>query len=410
MSFRLSLDVVFLLVAILAALPLSAARAAESSVPPRGGFRGVFFNPNIEHAGSAGYPWPVFAPYDPAYRAKMREAVQDLVRQANLNFIDMFVPIPFTLAHPPKAPAVNQPIEQWANLTYLDNLAHFVDDCYELGVAVELDPVDNRWLPYSIDSEHHLGKPGQSSWPVADDTPWDESATWYSQVIEYVEAHAKHPENIAMWSMMGHYGLGAAEPAVWDNEMPGFMKATEKFVKTVWPAFRAAGKRPKASPIMNPIFSNDPYWMAKTPEARLSGFSNLKRWLVDDLHMPPDYWVMSTYPYCDPAPDGFHYLRRIVEILGKENAARIVSTDLKGPGHDHELVASIIGKDRGSGAEMLQWHFDKCKEYGFGGWWIWSYQDPAKPGSPPTGLRDRDGQWKPDLLAVVIRQAQTSGN
>ena len=75
------------------------------------------------------------------------------------------------------------------------------------------------------------------------------------QVIEYVEARAAHPEAIAMWCMMGNYHLGAAEPVLWDDtNRPEIGKCTERFVKVVWPAFRAAGKRPKAAPILLPIF------------------------------------------------------------------------------------------------------------------------------------------------------------
>ena len=138
-----------------------------------------------------------------------------------------------------------------------------------------------------------------------------------------------------MWGMMGHYQLGTAEPDLWGNDLnPAILVYTEQFVKRVWPVFRSVGKRPKAAPYVFPIFSNCTYWMAKSPEQRLSGVSNLKKWIVDDLALPPDYWPMTTYPFCDPQPDGVFYLRRIVEILGKERASRILSTDFKGPGHE----------------------------------------------------------------------------
>ena len=205
-------------------------------------------------------------------------------------------------------------------------MAVFVDDCHDAGISVEFDLVDNRWIPYRVDSEHHIGRPGGSGWPVADDTPWNESATWYREVINYVESQAQHPENIAMWSMMGHYQHGTAEPDLWGNDLnPAILAYTEQFVKRVWPVFRSAGKRPKAAPYVLPIFSNCAYWMAKTPEQRLSGVSNLKKWIVDDLALPPDYWPMTTYPFCDPAPDGFFYLRKIVEILGKGRTPRAFS-------------------------------------------------------------------------------------
>ncbi len=253
----------------------------------------------------AGYPWPVFDKYHGQYRSQLRAALADLVRDAHVNFISMFVPIPFTLAHPPLAPTADQPLTEWANLTYLDNLALFVDDCHDAGVSVELDLVDNRWIPYRVDSERHIGRPGNTVWPVADDTPWDESATWYREVIDYIESRTRHPESIAMWCMMGHYQHGTAEPCLWNTDSnPAILASTREFVKRVWPVFRAAGKRPKAAPILLPIFSNTAYWMPRTPEERLSAFSNLRQWIVDDLALPPDYWLMTSYPYCDPAPDG----------------------------------------------------------------------------------------------------------
>ncbi|MCX5758051.1 MAG: hypothetical protein NTU83_06020, partial [Candidatus Hydrogenedentes bacterium] len=244
---------------------------------------------------------------------------------------------------------------------------------------------------------HQIGNSGY--WPMPGETPWNESGMWYRETIEYIESHAKHPENIALWSMMGNYELGASEPCLWDREdNPAIVASTEQFVKRVWPVFRAAGKRPKAPPFVFPIFSNNAYWMQKTPEMRLSGFRNLKKWVVDDLSMPPDYWVMSTYPFCDPAPDGFSYLKRIVEILGPENASKIISTDLKGPGHDDDLRDCIISiKDR-PGSEVFQWHFQKCAEYGFAGWWIWAYQDTP---TSKSGIREVTGAWKTDLIHVI---------
>jgi len=373
----------------------------------RTGFRGVFFNPNVDNGMMADYPYPVFNPYGPEYRAQIRAALQALSREAGINFIDVFLPIPFTLAHPPKAPRAGQPLEEWANMTYLDNAAVFVDDCHDAGISVEFDLADNRWIPFKVEPELHIGDSRKNPvWPVADDTPWDESATWYSQVIERIESRTHHPENIAMWCMMGHYQLGAAEPDLWGNEnIPERLEYTEKFVKNVWPAFRSAGKRPKAAPILNPIFSSVEYWMRKSPEERLVAFTNLKQWLVDDLNLPPDYWVITTYPFCDPAPDGFHYLRRIVEILGKENAPRIISTDFKAIGIDSS--GFIVSAEGHSPSEVLEWQFQKCKEYGFAGWWLWSYQDHPEEFklSHQTGIRRADGQWKADLLNVVRKQA-----
>ena len=129
----------------------SAAVSAEPSAPNHG-FRGVFFNPNIQHAGMAGYPWPVFDPYGPEYRGKIRVALQELAREANVNLIGVFIPIPFTLSHPPQGPQAGQPLREWANLNYLNNVAVFVEDCHNAGISVEFDLVDNRWIPYRVDS------------------------------------------------------------------------------------------------------------------------------------------------------------------------------------------------------------------------------------------------------------------
>jgi len=364
----------------------SAGQAVAASAPQN--FRGVYFNPQVAR-------W--LGDY-PESRTQLRTILQELAEKAGLNFVCIFIPVPSTLSHPPQAPKAGQPLAEWANTTYLDNVAMFVDDCHDAGISVEFDLADNRWIPYSVEPELHKGRPGGTAWPVADDTPWDESATWYSQVIEYIESRASYPESIAMWCMMGHYQLGTAEPDLWGNdECPNRLAYTEKFVKNVWPVFKSAGKRPKAAPIINPIFSNVPYWMAKSPEERLDAATNLKQWLVDDLKLPPDYWVLTTYPFCDPAPDGFHYLRRIVEILGKENAPRIISTDFKAIGID--FSDWIISADGHSSAEILEWQFQKCAEHGFAGWWIWAYQGK-------TGIREANGEWKQDLVHVVKQQAE----
>ena len=58
-----------------------------------------------------------------------------------------------------------------------------------------------------------------------------------------------------------------------------------------------------------------------------------------------------------------------------------------------------------SGREILQWHFQKCTEYGFAGWWIFSYQDQEVSGLR-TGIRSTDGRWKTDLLEIVKQQAK----
>jgi len=384
------------------------AEAGEPVPAVQTGLRGVLFNPNVKHRFSASYPWPVFDPYDEEYRAQIRSVLQDLSKDAHINFIDIFIPIPFTLADLPQGPQADQPLNEWANMTYLDNVAVFVDDCHDAGIFVELDLADNRWIPHAVNPDRHIG--GQPGWPVADDTPWDESATWYSQIIEHVEARTNHPENIAMWCMMGHWEYGTAEPDLWGGGGADCLAYTEKFVKNVWPVFRAAGKRPKAAPIMLPIFSNSPGWA--TPESRLASFTNLKKWIVDDLDLPPDYWVMTTFPFCDPGPDGYYYLREIVRILGKENASRIISTDFKAIGIDFSrpgLDFPLCAQQGHSSVEMLEWNFQKCREYGFAGWWIYSYQDQEAfdYGTPQqTGIRRLDSEWKQDLLDAVRKQAQ----
>ena len=370
------------------AAPLSAPAASCS------GWRGVFFNPQV--ADDPNFPWLIY--YD-AHRTRVRTALSELRADAGVNLVDVHVMIPHSLRVPGQGNRAGERLEQWANIAFLDNVARFVDDCHAAGLAAELDLVDNRWLPHTIDPAGHIGRPGNPWWPVADETPWEEAYEWYSQVIEYIESHAAHPEAIAMWCMMGNYHFGAAEPMLWDDtNRPEIRRYTEQFVKAAWPAFRSAGKRPKAAPILLPIFVAGGYWEQKTPLDRLAGFTNLKRWLVDDLKQPPDYWVMTTYPFCDPAPDGFYYLRKIVEILGGTQASRIVSTDLKGEGHEAEIRDTILRSEGRTGADLLRWHLAKCAEYGFAGWWMWAYQDTP---SAKTGLRMLDGRWKDTLLREI---------
>jgi hypothetical protein len=364
-----------------------------------GGLQGVFFNPQLRP--DPDFPWLL---HYPVCREGVLSALRELTATRRINFIAVFVIIPNTLRVPAQGNRPGETLEQWANTGFLDNVARFVDDCHESGLKVEIDLVDNRWIPYAVDSAAHIGAPGKPWWPVADAEPWRASAEWYRQVIVTVEAHARHPEAIAFWCMMGNYHWGAAEPVLWDDAgRPDIRRYTEMFVKSVWPIFRAAGRRPKAAPIMLPIFAQNDYWRSRTPTERLAGFVNLKHWIVDDLKSPPDFWVMSTYPYCDPAPDGFHYLRAIVEILGHANAGRIISTDLKGEGHESEVRDTLLDLAHRSGAEALRWHLAKCKEYGFAGWWMWAYQDTP---SSLSGLRRRDGTWKEELLAEIPETKQ----
>jgi hypothetical protein len=365
-------------------------RTAAKVAPER--LQGVHFNPMSPSPPGTGH-W--LADYH-LIRERVSREVAELVDKTGINFLDVMVLIPTTLrekATPPSDDA--REVSEWANMTTLNNLVAFLNDCHRLGVRVETDLACNLWVPFSVDNANHIGR--SEWWPKPDDTPWTEAAVWYEQIIRYVEGAVAAPESIAFWTMMGNYQLGGAEPVTWDwPERPEVAAYTARFVKEVWPRFRRAARRPTGSPIMLPILADTPYWNAKSPEARLSSFRNLKRWLVDDLRMPPDYWVMSTYPCCDPATDGVAYLREIVRILGRRNAGRIISTDFKGAGHD--LASCVVDKSRLSDADVLRWHFAKVSEYGFGGWWIWSYQDSPQAA---TGLRDLEGRWKPDLVRAV---------
>ena len=362
-----------------------------------GELQGVHFNPVSPSPPGTGH-W--LADYH-LIRERVRGEVAELAEMTGLNFLDVMVLIPTTLrekATPPPDDAGD--VSEWANLRTLDNLVAFLDDCHRLGMRVEIDLACNMWVPYRIDTPNHIAN--SEWWPKPDDTPWTEAAVWYEQIIRYVEGAVTAPEAIAFWTMMGNYQLGGSEPVTWDwPERPEVSVYTERFVKEVWPRFCQAAGRPVGSPIMLPILADNSYWNAKTPDVRLSSIRHVHRWLAGELRMPPDYWVVTMYPCCDPATDGFSYLRETVRIIGRENASRIISTDLKGAGHD--LAACIVDKSRLSDADVLRWHFDKVTDYGLGGWWIWSYQDA--PGEP-TGLRDLRGRWKPDLVRVVRERTQ----
>jgi len=329
-------------------------------------------------------------------RKTVEKELSELVEATKINFVDIHVLIPTTLkrkATPPSDKA--KEVAEWANMQTLDNLADFVNLCHRYGVQVEIDLANNMWIPYSVDTAHHIGQSGW--WPRPDDIPWTESKVWYTQIMEYVEARAEHPEAIAMWCMFGNHQWGGAEPVLWDRNDPN--TATwwaERFVREVWPAFKDAGKRPKAAPIMLPIMADDPTWNVLPPHDRLRAFTHLKHWLVEDLRMPPDFWVMSTYPRCDPAEDGFYYLREILRILGPDAARHLISTDFKGSGHN--IDDTILSLGNMNGAEVLRWHFSKIDEYGLGGWWIWSYRDTP---SEKTGIRTMSGQWKPEFVKVI---------
>ncbi|MCC6486578.1 MAG: hypothetical protein IT364_03695, partial [Candidatus Hydrogenedentes bacterium] len=123
------------------------------------------------------------------------------------------------------------------------------------------------------------------------------------------------------------------------------------------------------------------------------------------------------------------YLKAIIDILGRENASRLLYTDLKWHGFDNRDCILPIQADEGltpsfaqallaethplgsetrglsrSPAGMLEWQFRKAQEYGSAGFWIWAYQDS---GSQHFGLRDASGIWRQDLVNA-IRKAESS--
>ncbi len=257
---------------------------------PRTDWRGVFFNPQV--AADPNYPWLL---HYGQQRETVRRHLQAIRSTTRLNLLDLFVMIPNSLRTPARGNRWGDAPDQWLDHQFVTHVAEFVDDCNEEGLSVELDLVDNRWIPYAIDSASHIGHPADPWWPTAGDRPWLASAVWYRTLIVEIESRTRHPEAIALWSLMGNYHHGAAEPVLWDDDgRPEIKRYTERFVKHVWPVFLSAGSRPKGSPILLPIFARNPYWDARTPMDRLSGVSNLKRWLVDDLRLPADYWLMRS--------------------------------------------------------------------------------------------------------------------
>ncbi len=361
---------------------------AASTAP----LRGFFFNPwvNDEVRGDA------WLKHYHLYHEAVDGELKELVAKTGINFLDIQILIPRTLARPKVGPTDDAAsIDQWADMTFMKNVVRFLDVCHKEGVQVEIDLATNMWIPFSVDTKDHIAN--SRWWPVPDDTPWTESAVWYTQIIEYVEQHVRDKNVIAMWCMFGNYQLGGAEPVLWTSpSISRVNEYSELFVKQVWPRFRAAGERPKAAPIVLPILSNSPYWSNRSTTDRLRAMVNLKQWLVDDLHQAPDYWIVSTYVRSDPATDGVAYLQGLVNIVGRENAHRIISTDFKGPGHD--LSQTIVNASALTGAEQIRWNLAKVREYGFGGWWMWSYRDSA---TQQTGIRDTKGNWRSDLVTAI---------
>ncbi len=354
--------------------------------------RGFFFNPwvNDQVQGEA------WLKYYHQHREAVDRELKELVEKTGINFIDIQVLIPRTLADP-KTPPVNRAaaIDAWADMRFMENLVRFLDMCQSNGVQVEVDLASNMWIPFSVDTKNHIAN--SRWWPEPDSTPWTESIVWYTQIIEYVERHVHEPDAIALWCMFGNYQFGGAEPVLWTSTTnPLVNRYTELFVKNVWPKFCEAGKRPKGTPIVLPIFSDNAHWMARDSSDRLGAAENLKEWLVDDLQLPPDYWIVTTYPYSDPAPDGIEYLGRLIEIVGNENASRIISTDFKATGHD--LSQTIISPAFPNRERMLRWNLSKVRQYDFAGWWIWAYRDTN---SHQTGIRDVGGNWREDLVGEI---------
>jgi hypothetical protein len=385
-----------LLISILITGTVSRPSQAQSFTPPQppadARLRGFFFNPCV-NAEVQAEAW--LKDYH-RHRDAVDRELKELVAKTGINFIDIHVLIPRTLAKT-KTPPTDQAtaIDQWADMTFMDNLVAFLDMCWATGVQVEVDLATNMWIPFSVDTKNHIAN--SRWWPEPDDTPWTESAVWYTQIIEHVENRVQNDNVIALWCMFGNYQLGGAEPILWTSTTePLINRYTELFVKHTWPKFRQAGRRPKGAPVVLPILSNSPHWMARDPQDRLSAMVNLKKWIVDDLQLPPDYWIVTTYPYSDPAPDGIEYLHRLVDIVGEENASRIISTDFQGPGHD--LSRTIIDPPFPDGAERIRWNLAKVRELGLAGWWMWAYRDTA---TRQIGIRDIHGNWKEDLVTEI---------
>ncbi len=184
--------------------------------------------------------------------------------------------------------------------------------------------------------------------------------------------------------MMGNFPCGAAEPVLWHNvDRPEIGRHPERFVKHAW----------------------EGCWAYRTPTHRRSALASLKRLLVDDLKLTPDYRPMTAYPFCDPAPDGFRYLRKVVETLGRNNADRIFMTDLKSERHHAETPDTILKRDGRTGTDKLRRHLSKCREYGLAGWWAWACQDTRKSS---TGIRRMDGTRKEELAAAIRKVPSAS--
>jgi hypothetical protein len=234
-------------------LPRPAQSFARPNPTTDSRLRGFFFNPWINDQ-VRGEAW--LKNYHQHREAVDRE-LRELVDKTGINFIDIQVLIPHTLAEPKTPPADRAAaIDEWADMQFMENLVDFLDLCRTSSVQVEVDLANNMWVPFSVDTQNHIAN--SRWWPEPDDTPWTESVVWYTQIIEYVERHVHNPDAIALWCMFGNYQFGGAEPVLWTSTTkPLLNRYTERFVKNAWPKFCKAGKRPKGAPILLPILSDD---------------------------------------------------------------------------------------------------------------------------------------------------------
>ena len=321
-----------------------------------------------------------------------------LPRKTGIGLVTFYAPINSTLADCSRLPVPGEAVEDWADMDYLGNLIDVLDFCSLIGVRAEIDLATNCWVPSSVDAASHISaQTGVGCWPVPDDDPWDEAIAWTSGLIEHVEASVADPESIALWTLTGNYTSGMAEPALWDSS-PEVMSATREFVRNVWPAFAAAGSRPKGI-ICLPILLRD-YPSA----ARLSAFTNLIEYL--DGLPAPDYLVVTSYGGMDSCAEWTGQTRDILrEIVDLADAAwpggsrKIIMSDFKW--EESDLADTIVSRDGMSRSDVFRWHFAACDRYRLAGWWWWWYI-----GSPRGILGDHG--WNEDLVdAVAARTLRT---
>ncbi|MCF6284701.1 MAG: hypothetical protein L3K26_05895, partial [Candidatus Hydrogenedentes bacterium] len=152
----------------------AAATPDARGVPAPSALRGVFFNPQLPE----GHAWLLRYP---ACRARVQKIVRELSRETPVNMVVVYVNIAYSMKPPAELPGKDQAFVQWANTTYLDNVANFVDDCFDVGIAVELDLASKLWVPWSVQPNHQIGN--SPNWPKPDEPPWTEAAAGYSGCI-----------------------------------------------------------------------------------------------------------------------------------------------------------------------------------------------------------------------------------